>query len=561
MFVELLIKKIIDKKYKNLSKKEKKIFKLIKSKHLSKDLLIMMICTLLEANDEAEGQIALTIKNDFITKKESISSLRKSKSKNRELIQDKDIKKEKKVGRKEGDTNYTTEITKKIENGELKDGDIYNGLKIKIKKLECETECKDCGSVLVDTGLKQYTVKLDCKPIDFYISVIENPIMKCVNPECETNALHNTLINDPTKKGILTTNLIIEIIYQKYLLGVPIERLTKQYPFLNKKTVTASIMRLGQRLTGLIGYIEKDIFSYKENKIIYIDETYFPLTYMTHKEDQKTRKKAYFYCLGTDKTILFKATISRSAQWLREKLKQLDYDIYISSDDFSGYNFIKNDYHLLCNCHARRYFFEAVCTLPKEVDIEKSSCYQVLISYSKIFYTEKQIKDLSSEEKFKVRNSKEYQFLIDDLWKKVNLADGDSFAGSKNQKAVDYIKDNWNKLWNYRKNGDLKMENGTAENNIRKLCLIRNNSLIFNNESSAAINCNILSLVLTAQAYGLDVRKYLNYVFHMLPQEDENKGEKQSRKNYRTGRPLTVDYKDLVPWSENLYKDKVNYEI
>ena len=105
------------------------------------------------------------------------------------------------------------------------------------------------------------------------------------------------------------------------------------------------------------------------------------------------------------------------------------------------------------------------------------------------------------------------------------------------------------------------MENGTAENNIRKLCLIRNNSLIFNNESSAAINCNILSLVLTAQAYGLDVRKYLNYVFHMLPQEDENKGEKQSRKNYRTGRPLTVDYKDLVPWSENLYKDKVNYEI
>ena len=49
---------------------------------------------------------------------------------------------------------------------------------------------------------------------------------------------------------------------------------------------------------------------------------------MIHKEDQKTRKKAYFYYLGTDKTILFKATISRSAQWLREKLKQLDYDIY-----------------------------------------------------------------------------------------------------------------------------------------------------------------------------------------------------------------------------------------
>ena len=69
------------------------------------------------------------------------------------------------------------------------------------------------------------------------------------------------------------------------------------------------------------------------------------------------------------------------------------------------------------------------------------------------------------------------------------------------------------------------MKNGTAENNIRKLWLIRNNSLIYNNESSATINCNILSLVLTTQAYGLDVRKYLNYVFHMLLQEDENKWE------------------------------------
>lgn len=568
MNVDFLIQEIQNKKYKNMSKKEKEMFRLLKSKHLSKELLIKIICTLLTANDEVEGQLALAVKNEFITKKESISSLKKSKSKNRELIQDRnnDKKKENEAGRKDGDKNYTTEIVKKIEKGELKDGDIYDGLVIRIKKLEGETECKDCGSKLVDTGLKQYTVKLDCKPIDFYISVIENPIMKCVNPECETNALHNTLINDPTRKGILTTNLIIEIIYQKYLLGVPIERITKQYPFLNKKTVIASLMRLGRRLNKLIEYIEKDIFSYKENKTIYIDETYFPLTYMNKKKekeekDEKTRKKAYFYCLGTDKVILFKATISRSAQWLREKLKQLDYDIYISSDDFSGYNFIKNDYHLLCNCHARRYFFEAVCSLPKEVDIEKTSCYQVLISYSKIFYAEKQIKDLTPEEKFIKRNTKDYQSLIDDLWKKVELADGDSFSGSKNQKAVDYIKDNWNKLWNYRKNGNLKMENGTAENNIRKLCLIRNNSLIFNNESSAEVNCNILSLVLTAKAYGLDVRKYLNYVFHMLPQDDEDKEKKQSRKNNRTGRPLTVDYKDLVPWSENLYKEIENYYI
>ena len=37
--------------------------------------------------------------------------------------------------------------------------------------------------------------------------------------------------------------------------------------------------------------------------------------------------------------------------------------------------------------------------------------------------------------------------------------------------------------------------------------------------------------------------------------------KKQSRKNYKTGSPLTEDYKDLVPWGENIYKDKVNYEI
>ena len=86
-------------------------------------------------------------------------------------------------------------------------------------------------------------------------------------------------------------------------------------------------------------------------------------------------------------------------------MKELNYDIYISSDDYSWYNFIKDNFHLLCNCHARRNFFEVVCSLPKDVDVEASSNYQVLLSYSKIFRVEKKIKDLSSEDKYKYRNS------------------------------------------------------------------------------------------------------------------------------------------------------------
>ncbi len=344
--------------------------------------------------------------------------------------------------------------------------------------------------------------------------------------------------------------------WQKFILGVPIDRLVKQYPLLNKKTMPSSIMKLGKRLREFMEYKENNAFELSKNNVLYIDETTHPLTYSPQKSDGKTRYSSYIYCLAVDKIILFKATISRSSKWLRDKLKELDYDIYISSDDYSGYNFIKDNYHLLCNRHARRNFFKAVCSLPKDVDVEASSSYQVLLSYSKIFRVEKKIKVLSSEDKYKYRNSDEYQKLIEDLWNKVEIASNDAFGGSKTEKAVKYIKNNWNRLFNYRKSGDLKMENGTPKNNIKKLCLIRNNSLIFNNANTAQINCDILSLILIAKAYGLDERKYLNYIFQMLPDlEDEHKINK--RKDERNSRPVEVNYEQIAPWNSKLYNETI----
>ena len=177
----LTIDEIINKEYKMMTSKEKVMFKKLKTKHLKREQLIKIICNLLLGKEDVEEKLSLYIRNQYITKKESISSIKREKSAKRELISDKIQKK--KRGRTKGDKNITSEIIKKIENVELHDGDYYKGIKIKLTAADGETECKDCGSKLIDTGMKQYTVKIESEPMKLQLLVIEKPVMKCGNLE------------------------------------------------------------------------------------------------------------------------------------------------------------------------------------------------------------------------------------------------------------------------------------------------------------------------------------------------------------------------------------------
>ena len=81
----------------------------------------------------------------------------------------------------------------------------------------------------------------------------------------------------------------------------------------------------------------------------------------------------------------------------------------------------------------------------------------------------------------------------------------------------------------------IPIHNNQAERTVGYFVQARKNFQTMASDESAKINASLFTIVMTAQANGLDVEKYLNYVLNEL-----HKGTEAT---------------ELLPWSENLPKD------
>ena len=131
-----------------------------------------------------------------------------------------------------------------------------------------------------------------------------------------------------------------------------------------------------------------------------------------------------------------------------------------------------------------------------------------------------------------------YKAKINDL--KIFCTTTNAVSGTLLDEALMYINSNWDHLWTYLEDGSIPFTNMKAELGIKKVALVRKNSLFFKNKESAEINCHLLTIVQTAVKNNLDVYRYLNYVIHHIE---------------------TADVDSLLPWNENLYSLGENYII
>ncbi|MBM6762773.1 transposase domain-containing protein [Ligilactobacillus agilis] len=69
--------------------------------------------------------------------------------------------------------------------------------------------------------------------------------------------------------------------------------------------------------------------------------------------------------------------------------------------------------------------------------------------------------------------------------------------------------------------GELPLPNNPVEQLIRPTTLVRKNSLFATTVAGAKANAIWYSLIQTAKLNGLDVSKYLNYIFPLLEQRKE----------------------------------------
>ena len=221
-----------------------------------------------------------------------------------------------------------------------------------------------------------------------------------------------------------------------------------------------------------------------------------------------------------EKSILFEYDPSRSQE---VPLRLLEgYRGYLQTDGYAGYNAacLKNGITQLgCWDHARRYFKDAQKAEPKAKkgkNNKPSKATKVLSLINKLYAIEREIKELTVDEKYQQRQEKSIPVLSQlkvYLENNLHKVPKDSLTG----KAMTYLSNQWEKLNVYCTHGELNISNILAENAIRPFVIGRKAWLFSDTPAGARASAIHYSLIETAKANGLEPYEYLKQVLTALP--------------------------------------------
>ncbi|WP_340124643.1 IS66 family transposase, partial [Methylobacter svalbardensis] len=164
-----------------------------------------------------------------------------------------------------------------------------------------------------------------------------------------------------------------------------------------------------------------------------------------------------------------------------------------------------------------RKFDEALKALPKASRENKfGMAHTALRKFRALYLLEKQLKDLTIEQRYLLRQEKSKP-LMEDLKQWCDDSVAKTTKESALGKAIRYTINQWDYLMRYLEDGNLQIDNNAAERHIKPFVIGRKNWLFNQTPRGATASALLYSLVQTAVANNLEPFDYLKYLFTELP--------------------------------------------
>jgi len=318
----------------------------------------------------------------------------------------------------------------------------------------------------------------------------------------------------PLGKAIASTSLLAYLIVAKYCDGLPLYRMEgilKRYGgSVTRTTMATWMIRIAEELQVLINLLQEvqlkaDSLQGDESRIQVLKEQ--GLSPQSHKWMWVLRGGP-----PGKPVVLFEYDKSRGKSVAKRLLEDFE-GRYFQSDGYAGYDEpckSKNIIHLGCWDHARRKFNDAIAAEPKAKAKQSapSKARMALSMINKLYRIEREIKELSTQEKYTQRQEQsivQLEKLQDWLIKNQQKI----AKGSLTRKAVDYTLNQWEKLTRYCEHGDLHISNILAENAIRPFAVGRNAWLFADTPKGARASATLYSLIESAKANNLEPSRAL----------------------------------------------------
>lgn len=484
-----------------------------------------------------EGKIKMNNKEKFDSTSESLKSKENKTEANTS-------KSNKNGGRPKGSNNSTTDLKQAFLEGKIKEGDTYKGCAVEVKHIKIEDVDIKKGfkkqyNLVEDITIKKVYIPGKYKYVLFVKEKAVYEAENSTNDAINTTTAVTARLDDPLEGFELSVSAASHIICQKYKNGVPEYRMNDELGVSYNSSLHL-LATISEMLKPLYEKIKECLF--KSDKNINVDETTYKVINAGFLKNGNIRKDSYIYAVSNAIISFYYASITRSPEWLKIAMAYFAFAGRVITDDFIGYFFlgetnvmvdgkpIKVTGWQICLSHGRRRFYIIYKSLPDSIDKENSTARNALRLIDKIYVLEDECKNFDPDQKKAFRNKEEYQGAIDEL--KSYLSSINPAKDTKLYEAVNYMLSNWDHFFTYQEDGNLKCHNQDAENTIKKIILIRKNSLHMNNPESAQLNMILLTIVQTAIKNGLNVERYLNYIIHYVG---------------------IANTDDLLPWSDKLF--------
>ena len=309
-------------------------------------------------------------------------------------------------------------------------------------------------------------------------------------------------------KSIATPELIAQTILSKYEDHLPLYRQEQMWKRLGidlpRNSCCGWLMKVSEFCEPLWHLLKEDIV---KSSYAQADET--PVVVLKIGNAKK-RKKAYMWCYRSHPpngpySICFEYQSSRSGDYAAEFLK--GFTGYLQTDMYQGYRqWVKDNpsvIHVGCLAHARRYFADIV-----KVHKTPGLAHEAMQFFKTLYAVEQDIKDLSVEARYQIRQEKAKPILKDfKAWLDRSVQQvPDQFAIGK---AIHYCLNHWTELSNYTQHGMLHIDNNLIENNIRPFALGRKNWLFNGSPRGAKAGAIFYSLLATCKASQINPEAYL----------------------------------------------------
>jgi len=375
---------------------------------------------------------------------------------------------------------------------------------------EEEKICSCCGRQMDRIG-EDVTRELELQPAKLEAHIHVRPKYACHC--CKAGVCAAPLPQRPIPGGIAGPGLISEVIVSKFGDHLPLYRLedilARSGVYIARSTLCDWVQFAAELFRPLYDLQRKRVL---QSAVMWTDDT--PVTVLGGLEG--SFQGNFWTYIGHEQPYsVYDFTTSRTRDGPARFLQ--GFAGYLHADAFTGYDAIFLDSHaaireVACWAHARRKFFDAVKSCPREA-------HQVLEWIRQLYDIEDRARTWSPEARRQLRVAESIP-VLDKIEAYLAELARTILPKSNLAKAVNYARNQWEALRRYTEDGRLTIDNNVSERTLRHQAIGRKNWLFLGSEAAgprAAVLCTILA---GAKRHRIEPWRYVRELLLRLHADD-----------------------------------------